>query len=63
MTLVHVPDCPNCGKPADHDEWTEEPLLRGGGYGHARRTTVRRCKPCGWRLTVAVSSLRPTLPR
>ena len=41
--LVPVKGCPDCGAELMTVGWTEEPLVRGGGYGAARTTSVRFC--------------------
>lgn len=49
--------CPLCGRRPTTVTAIEEPLLRGVGYGEARRVTVDAC--CG--VTVRkIESIRPT---
>ena len=57
--LVPVKGCPDCGAELMTVGWTEEPLVRGGGYGAARTTSVRLCPTCGWEMTSEVSEGRP----
>lgn len=57
-------DCPACGAALETVEATEEPLLRHGGYGAARRTTTRLCSDpeCRWWLTSEIGEVRPLGP-
>jgi hypothetical protein len=58
--LVPVTGCPDCSEPLPIElSWTEEPLLRGGGYGAARTTKVLVCPGCGWEMTAEVSEGKP----
>ncbi len=60
MTLATVDPsfCPNCGQLLGGHQWDQLPLLRHAGHGAAQRTVVRSC-PCGWRLTVEHSEVKP----
>jgi hypothetical protein len=53
--------CPACGAALVSVEAVEEPLLRGCGYGSARRTVTRLCvvEGCRWWLTAEVGEVRP----
>lgn len=58
--LVPLPadTCPDCAMPLDSETVDQRPLLRHGGYGAARRSTVRHCR-CGWRMVSEDSEVRP----
>lgn len=58
--LVVVPPdaCPSCGGALDTETVDQRPLLRHGGYGAAKRTTVRHC-PCGWRMQSEHGEVKP----
>lgn len=61
MTALAVRDptaCPTCGGRVETIHLTQAPLLRHGGYGAARRTSLRWC-PCGWDLIAETSEVRP----
>lgn len=61
--LVHIEPgrCPTCGAPTVREQVQEQPLLRHGGYGAARRTVTEHCenRTCGWWLTTDISEERP----
>lgn len=61
MTLVALDTdlCPDCGLPLLSGEWHEAALLRAGGYGATRRTSVRSCAECGYEITTEVAEVRP----
>lgn len=50
--------CPACGADVQVVATAQTPLLHHGGYGAARRHTVRWC-PCGWDLVAEVAEVRP----
>lgn len=50
--------CPACGSPVATIRYAQAPLLRHGGYGAARRHTIRWC-PCGWDLLAETTETRP----
>jgi hypothetical protein len=56
--------CPACGAATVREEIHEQPLLRHGGYGTARRTVTDHCseRECRWWLTSDVSEERPAVP-
>jgi hypothetical protein len=58
--LVPLPDdaCPECGGDVDSETVDQRPLLRHGGYGAAKRTTMRHCR-CGWRMESERSEVKP----
>lgn len=57
--VVLAPDaCPSCGGPLDVESVDQRPLLRHGGYGAAKRTTMRHCR-CGWRMQSESSEVKP----
>jgi len=53
--------CPSCTEAVGELTMTEAPLLRHGGYGAARATTLRWCRDpdCGWWLVTDVSEVDP----
>lgn len=53
--------CPACGAPTVREQVQEQPLLRHGGYGAARRTVTEHCEnpSCRWWLTTDISEERP----
>jgi hypothetical protein len=61
MSLATIePDlCPECGPKLVVESWAEDALLRHGGYGETRRTTVTKCSLCGLELRRQQSSERP----
>lgn len=57
--VVLPPDaCPECGSGLDEETVDQRPLLRHGGYGAAKRTTMRHCR-CGWRMQSESSEVKP----
>jgi len=53
--------CPSCGSTTVREAVQEQPLLRHGGYGAARRTVTDHCSSptCQWWLTTDISEERP----
>jgi hypothetical protein len=62
LVRIEPGHCPTCGAPTQRDVVQEQPLLRHGGYGAARRTVTENCTrtTCSWWLTVDISEERPT---
>jgi len=58
IEAVDARTCPRCGGELTEAVYREEPLLRGGGYGAARRTRRWTC-PCGFGYTSDVTEVRP----
>jgi hypothetical protein len=61
LVRVEPGRCPACGAPTERDVVQEQPLLRHGGYGAARRTVTESCSrtTCHWWLTCDISEERP----
>ncbi len=59
IVAIEAGVCPECGAPLVRSNFTEYPLLRGGGYGAARQTVASACVICGWGHTHAVGEVRP----
>ena len=61
LVRIEVGRCPSCGSSTEREQVKEEPLLRHGGYGAARRTITESCSnpTCRWWLTTDVSEERP----
>lgn len=61
LVTREVGRCPACGEPTEREVMTEEPLLRHGGYGAARRTVTEHCPAlaCSWFLLSEVAEDRP----
>ena len=53
--------CPLCGHRVVELSFDEPALIRGGGYGATRRTTVAVCmaERCRWHVTRNVTEVRP----
>lgn len=49
--------CPECAGRLVEAVLVEEPLLRAGGYGAARRTRRRACPECYWGVTCEVTEV------
>ena len=60
MTIdaIDMTICPNCGDKIRESTWTEQPILRHGGYGAARKT-VRQICDCGYAFTIEISEVKP----
>jgi len=61
LVAVDPGRCPTCGAPTVREQVQEQPLLRHGGYGAARRTVTEHCDnpTCRWWLTIDISEERP----
>lgn len=61
LVQVEVGRCPACGTSTHREVVQEQPLVRHGGYGAARRTVTEHCPnaKCRWWLTTDVSEERP----
>jgi predicted RNA-binding Zn-ribbon protein involved in translation (DUF1610 family) len=57
---VDLDRCPTCGTALGDQTVTEPALLRHGGYGASRETTVTACPGCGWHITRQINEVRPT---
>jgi len=60
MSLVAFDNgvCPDCGLELIRNEWTQQPLLRHGGYGAARKSIVLSCI-CGYASLRERSDVKP----
>ncbi len=61
MTLVVVDPavCPACTSPTATVTIDEPAIVRHGGYGATRTTTVAFCSDCGWSLVRNVTETNP----
>ena len=59
LVCIEPGRCPSCGVATVREIVQEQPLLRHGGYGAARRTVTDHCPTCNWWLTSDVSEERP----
>lgn len=61
LVTIEPGRCPSCGAATVREAVQEQPLLRHGGYGAARRTVTEHCENhyCRWWLTTDISEERP----
>jgi hypothetical protein len=53
------PVCPECEGGLEATIVMEPALVRIGGYGATRKTTLQGCRACGWTRTIEVTEVRP----